>query len=179
MNVLFGTGIFVYGHSLDRLGNIKETTRRRVRKAVARQHADGSMMTSIVAAAAFSPDLPAQSSPMHRQIADYAIAIGSYSVCEAPAVTFDTNGEQDVFVSLNFRHEVHITSWWHMPRVIIGRRRRQRSSVVASIVYIPVWDIPPPRSLAFECAKLCTFLLSAATQERLRQFVKSHVRTSW
>jgi hypothetical protein len=174
----FGIGVFIYGHSLDENGCIKASTQRRVRKAVDFA-ATQNLPVVIVGAAGFSPDVPTQAVPMHRQIAEYAIALGASHVCEAPAVTFDTEGEQDSFISLQFVYEVHVSSWWHLVRIKLERRRRPRAPYVEQITYLPVWDIPSPRSGAWECIKLASFLLPRLWREKARRVIKSRVRTSW
>ncbi len=176
--VKYARGIFIYGHSLDKNGRIQSSTKRRIRRAVALQNSDTTFGSVIVAAATFAPDIPHQEIAVHRQIAEYAFSVGSYCVSEIPARTFDTNGEQDMFVAEKYRTETHITSWWHMPRVMLGRYRRGRDTGV-SVNYVPIWDIPTPRCFALECAKLCTFLLPATWQESVRVWVKKRIRTSW
>jgi hypothetical protein len=140
--IVLVTGIFVYGHSLDKEGSITKSTKKRVNKAVLLHLKRYDQHSCVVSAAGFSPDVPSQVTPMHRQIANYALSLGASCVGELPARTFDTNG--DVLVE-----------------------------------YVPVWDIPAPRSFALECAKFVTVLLPVPVQERLRLFAKSKMRTSW
>ncbi len=179
MSQVTGVGILVYGHSLDSAGNITQSTKRRVRKAVAVHGAEDYLHSCVVSAAGYSPDVPNQTVAMNRQMSDYALSEGAYCVVELPAATFDTCGEQEVFVAQGYWREVHVTSWWHMPRVIIGRRRLGYCAGVHLVQYVPVWDIPAPRSFFLECGKLSSLLLPASIRMRLAQMVKSRMRTSW
>ena len=172
------TGIFVYGLELNSDGSLGQGTKDRALLALElHRYMPNSI---IVAAAGISPDVPSQTVPMHTLIAEFLATYQVAPVYEIPAVTFDTLGERGAFLSLGVSRKMHVTSWWHMPRVWLGRRSVKSLSPIRTITYAAVWDRPTLRSAGLEVAKLCSILLlPKSLQNRVARLVKSRVRTSW
>lgn len=172
------TGIFVYGFDINPDGSLGKGTKRRALLAL-RLHMF--MPNSIiVAAAAVSPDVPGQTVPMHTLIAEFIVPYQVEPVHEVPAATFDTTGERAAFLSAGFLREVHVTSWWHMPRVWLGRRSVKTLPHIHKITYAAVLDLPTVRSAGFEVGKLfVTLVLPKSLHNRVSRLIKSRVRTSW
>ncbi len=173
--------ICVYGHSLDPAdGIITESTRQRVHRAVALQKRLTEHST-ICVAAGFDPTVPAQKVAMKDQMRALAWSLQASDVnADTEALTFNTEGEMQVFIAQGAAIEYHVSSWWHVPRIALLRRRLLREPSV-KIHYVPVWDLPTQRHFGVELCKLAvTFIFrSPAKRAAIGGVAKLFFKTSY
>lgn len=171
-------GIIPYGMDLKKDGAIGPRTIGRLRAAL---RASLEFPTAeCVVSASMDPTHSVQQVSMGQLMAEWLIAHGvpSDTVRVGMATTFNTEGEQDVGISCRYGHEIHVSSWWHLPRIALMRWRRGITPET-KVSYRACWDIPPLKGGLLEIGKLFVCLLPQARQQALAKTVKKLMRTSY
>jgi uncharacterized SAM-binding protein YcdF (DUF218 family) len=82
---------------------------------------------------------------------------------------YSTEGELNSGASVGSPREIHVSSWWHIPRIKILRKRRGIDAV--QVEYARVWDFPR-KSVFQELLKLIAIRFPDNVQRRLKSAAK-------
>jgi len=179
------TGIFVYAMDVvldpvTRACQLGPGTKRRVAVGVSllEEKSDAELVFAAEMDHFKAPELTV---PMRKLMRDYAVSLKADSsrIKLVDAISFDTDGEQVAFVSAGYQREVHVSDWWHLPRIRLARQRMDISKVPARYCCAG-WYRLPLRTVLLEMCKYPVMRFFPGTKKTLQVVVRRiGFRSSW
>ncbi len=172
-------GIIPYGMDLETDRTLGPRSIRRLRKTLKVYEAFPS--AEILVSACVDPTRSGQTITMGQLMANWLIAnnVPAGAVRVELARTFNTEGEQDAGIACRYEREIHVSAWWHIPRIAAMRLKRGIAPQ-AVVSYRGAFEIPPLKAGLLEIGKFFAALLLPKThQQALARRVKKLMRTSY
>lgn len=158
------TCVIWYGFEITPAGELGPRAVLRLQKARDVANATGG---TIVLSTGSKPGHTAQKVPTRELAATWLAQQGFTRVLIVADDGYSTEAELDCGVAVGGRREVHVSSWWHIPRIWILRRRKRPVADGVAVTYACVWDFPL-KSIGKECLKLFAMLFPERVQRRLK-----------
>lgn len=174
-----GIGIIPYGMDILEDGTMGPGSIGRLQKAywIYLEYPEAEIVVSV----GLDPTQPNQTVTLADQQTNWLILQGvpAAAIRVGISKSFNTEGEQDLAISCQYAHEIHVSSWWHLPRIRLMRHRRGVKPGT-KVSYRGRVDIPPLRGGLLEPVKFVTcLLLPESRQQALAIRVKRLMRTSY